>query len=53
MAKPKKDGVKFNCLLDRELYERLVVYAEKQGQTKTMAVERAIRAYLDCVDDKR
>ncbi len=47
MAKPKKDGHSFNCFLDRQLYNRLCYYAEKKGQTKTLAVERILKEHLD------
>lgn len=47
MAKPKKDGHSFNCFLDRQLYNRLCYYAEEKGQTKTLAVERILKEYLD------
>lgn len=47
MAKPKKDGHYINCYLDRTLFNRLSYYADEKGQTKTMAIERILKEYLD------
>lgn len=47
MAKPKKDGHYINCYMDRELYNRLCIYADEKGQTKTMAIERILKEHLD------
>lgn len=47
MAKPKKDGHYINCYLDRTLYNRLCVYADNKGQTKTMAIERILKERFD------
>lgn len=47
MAKPKKDGQRFNIIMDRNLYNRLSYYSEEKGQTKTLAVERILKKALD------
>lgn len=47
MAKPKKDGQFLNIYLDRELHQRLCVYAELKGQTKTLAIERILKEAFD------
>lgn len=47
MPKPKKDGHFINIYLDRNLYNRLRFYAEKKGQTKTTAIERALKERFD------
>lgn len=47
MHKPKKDGKSLNCNIDRLLHERLEEYCEEVGQTKTVAVERILKQYLD------
>jgi hypothetical protein len=47
MARPKKDGQPFNCYLDCLLYLRLCYYADEKGQTKTVALERILKKYLD------
>lgn len=53
MARPKKNGTYLNVCIDTELYERLSNLCEDAGQTKTVAVERAIKAYLDDYADKQ
>ena len=54
MARPKKDGVRVNLFLDREMMERLRSYAEEKGQTMTTAIERIITAKLneECISKK-
>ncbi len=47
MAKPKKNGTYLNICIESSIYERLCTYCDDAGQTKTIAVERAINAYLD------
>ena len=47
VGKPKKDGQRFNIIMDRNQYNRLSLYAEEKGQTKTLAVERIIKKFLD------
>ena len=42
MARPRKDGIKVTFYLDREIHDQLVEYADKMGQTKTMAIERIL-----------
>lgn len=33
--------------IDKNIYERLNQYCEDSGQTKTMAIERALVSYMD------
>lgn len=47
MGRPKKNGIYLNVCIDKSIYEQLEVLCEEAGQTKTVAVERAIRAYLE------
>ena len=47
MAKPKKDGRYINFFLDRNLFNRLSLFAEQKGQTKTLAIERILKERLD------
>lgn len=47
MAKQKKDGRYINFYLDRNLFNRLSLYAKQKGQTKTMAIERILKEHLD------
>ena len=47
MRRPKKNGTYLNICIETPLYERLEALCEDAGQTKTVAVERALKAYLD------
>ena len=47
MSKPKKDGRYINFYMDRNLFDRLSIYADKKGQTKTMAMERILKERFD------
>lgn len=47
MARPKKDGKYLNVCIKTLIYERLELLCLDAGQTKTIAVERALIAYLD------
>lgn len=50
MARQKKDGEKISLYVDKEILERLRTYASEKGQTLTMALERAVKAFLDSED---
>jgi len=47
MPKQKKDVKTLNCNIERSLHERLESYCDYVGQTKTMAVERILKQFLD------
>ena len=47
MGKPRKDGQRFNMIMDRNLYNRLSFYAGEKGQTMTLAIERLLKQSLD------
>ena len=47
MGKPKIVGMRYISIIDRNQYNRLSLYAEEKGQTKTLAVERIIKKFLD------
>ncbi len=47
MARPKKNGTYLNVCIDTSIYEALCELCEEAGQTKTVAVERALTDYLD------
>lgn len=48
MARPKgKETKAMTIRLDVELFDRLSEFSERYGQPKTVAVERAIKAYID------
>ena len=46
MARQKKDGVKINYFIRRDVKEKLDVYCEDVGQTATMAIERILDDFL-------
>lgn len=47
MARPKKNGIYLNVCINKDIYDRLETLCYDIGQTKTIAVERALAAYLD------
>ena len=47
MARPKKNGTYLNVCIETPIYERLEVFCDDAGQSKTVAVERALKLYLD------
>ena len=51
MARKKKDGEKISLYLDRETMERMREQASERGQTLTVAMERALKMYLDQQND--
>lgn len=53
MARPKKEGRKVSFYMDAEIVERLDEYCEEMGQSKTLAVERIIKAHLDEHDKEK
>ena len=53
MPRQKKDGTYLNVCIETQIYKRLVAICEDAGQSKTIAVERALTAYLDDYEDKK
>ncbi len=47
MAQRKKDYIALNIKMEATLMRRFAAYCEEVGQTKTLAVERIIGAFLD------
>ena len=47
MPKPKKDSHPLTLRMDKTTYDRLTDYCEDSGQSKTIAIERAINMYID------
>ena len=47
MARQRKDGTYLNVRIETAIYNRLEALCEDAGQTKTVAVERALTEYLD------
>lgn len=53
MARPKKNGTYLNVCIESNIYDKLEDLCKEAGQTKTVAVERAIMAYLDDFEKKQ
>ena len=47
MSREKKDTKALNIKLATSISDRLEQYCEDSGQTKTVAVERALSAFID------
>ena len=47
MPRPKKDNYPLSLRIEKNVYDRLTQYCEDSGQTKTLAIERALMAYID------
>ena len=47
MARQKKDGRSVNFYLDRNIMEKVEVYADENGHTLTKAVERLLEKALE------
>ena len=46
MARPKKEAKYLNVYLDKQVHDELSKFCEESGQSKTLAVERAIQMYI-------
>ena len=53
MARPKKNGTYLNVCIETPIYDRLVALCNDAGQTKTVAVERALTAYFTAYEEKQ
>lgn len=47
MGRPRKEGQHLNIIIQKNLYDRLERTCKVTGQTKTVAVERALQLYFD------
>ena len=47
MARAKKNGTYLNVCIETSIYEKLEKLCDDAGQTKTVAVERALSEYLE------
>lgn len=47
MARPKKDNHPITIRIEQILYERLNLFVTDSGQSKTVAIERALNMYLN------
>lgn len=53
MARPKtKEYKPLSVRLDATLYERLEEYSKQSGQSKTVAIERALTKFIDDYEKK-
>lgn len=53
MAKPRKESTPVSFRLDSDICERLTRFCEESGQSKTVAVERAITMYISDYEAKQ
>ena len=53
MAKKTKESKPFSIRMDKSTFDRLEVFCNEAGQSKTLAVERAINAYIDDYDENQ
>ena len=53
MAKKTKDSKPFSIRMEKSVFERLEQYCNESGQSKTIAIERAIGMYIDDYEEKR
>lgn len=53
MARPKKESAPISFRLDVAVLERLNRFCEDSGQSKTIAVERAITMYIKDYEEKQ
>ena len=50
MARQKKESQPITIRMKRELFERMNAFCERSGQSKTVAIERALSEYIDAYD---
>lgn len=53
MARAKKNGTYLNVCIETEIYYKLEQFCIEAGQTKTVAVERALTDYIDRYEKKQ
>lgn len=47
MPKEKKESVPVAVRMEKEIYDRLNAFCDAFGQSKTVAIERALAMYID------
>ena len=52
MARAKKDCHPFSIRMETTIYEKLTAFCEESGQPKTVAIERAVEAYINGYNNK-
>lgn len=50
MGRPKKDHHPVTVRMEQELYDRMNNFCKRSGQSKTVAMERALKQYIDKYD---
>lgn len=53
MARAKKDGIYLNVCIESKIYRKLDDFCTEAGQTKTVAVERALAEYINHYEKKQ
>lgn len=53
MARAKKNGTYLNVCIETEIYYKLEQFCIEAGQTKTIAVERALTDYINRYEKKQ
>ena len=53
MPRAKKNGTYLNVCIETSIYEKLEKLCDDAGQTKTVAVERALTEYLENYEKKQ
>lgn len=53
MPRAKKNGTYLNVCIETSIYEKLERFCEDAGQTKTIAVERALSEYVENYEKKQ
>ena len=52
MGRIKKESKPFSIRMEKITFDRLAEYCEESGQSKTVAIERAINKFIDDYDEK-
>ena len=47
MAKKTKESKPFSIRMEKTTFERLETFCTESGQSKTLAIERAVNMYID------
>ena len=52
MPRKRKESKPFNIRMDKAVYDKLEEFCDTAGQTKTVAVERAVLMYVEHFSDQ-
>ncbi|HAT4201067.1 TPA: CopG family transcriptional regulator [Clostridium perfringens] len=53
MARPKKPSHPITVRIEQNIFDRLNQFCNDSGQSKTVAIERALQMYMDDYDKKQ